>query len=87
MALVTMNGLGIQLRGKAGSAVFAATKNGIVLRPHTVPRNPRTPAQTAARARMARAASAWATLAPEEHAAWVAYGRTLSRTPLARSSQ
>jgi hypothetical protein len=79
MAKVLSNGLGIELHGKAGNAVFAVTQNGLVLRPRTQPRNPRTDAQRSSRARFARASAAYRTLTPGERQEWQQYARTLSR--------
>lgn len=79
MARGITDGFGVKLHGKVGDVVFAQTRNGLVIRARTVPRNPRTPAQTAARARFARASAAWAALSPAQLAAWRAYADTLQR--------
>src|SRR5258708_28477641 len=79
MAKIVSNGLGIELHGSAGNAVFAMTRYGLVLRPRTQPKNPRTAAQTAARARLAKAAQAWRTLTAAQHAAWQTYATTIAR--------
>jgi hypothetical protein len=70
MAKVIGNGLGITLHGKAGSAVFALTKYGLVLRPRTMPRNPRTPAQQAARARLSAVSAMWTALSAVQREDW-----------------
>src|SRR5438067_12848078 len=72
MAKVICSGMGIELHGSAGNAVFAQTKFGLVLRPRTLPKNPRTPAQVAARARLARVSTQWRSLSPAQRAAWAA---------------
>lgn len=77
MARVTFDGLGISLHGKAGNAVFAHTRTGVVLRPRTMPANPRTPAQVAARERLTQAASAFRALTPAERQAWAVYAASL----------
>lgn len=79
MAMVVGNGLGIELHGKAGSAVFSMTRYGLVMRPRTQPRNPKTPAQTAARTRLTRASQAWRSLTADQHSAWQAYAHTVIR--------
>ena len=79
MAKVIASSLGIELHGKVGNAVFAMTKNGLVLRPRTQPRDPRTPAQQASRARLARVSETWKTLTPAQRAAWQQYAQTVSR--------
>jgi hypothetical protein len=80
MAKVIADGFGIRLHGKAGNVVFAQTRFGLVVRPRTIPRNPRTPAQMASRDRLTRASAAYRALSPAQLAAWAAYARTLTRT-------
>jgi hypothetical protein len=79
MAKVTTNGLGIELRGRAGSAVFSMTANGLSMRPYTIPADPRTPAQMASRARLSRVSQRWKTLTPAQHRAWRDYAATVTR--------
>ena len=79
MAKVIMSGLGIELHGKAGNAVFSQTRNGLILRPRTVPKNPRSPAQTANRLHFARASALWKTLSPAQFAAWQSYALTVEK--------
>lgn len=79
MARGITDGFGLKLHGKVGNVVFAQTRNGLVVRPRTTPRDPRTAAQTASRQRLARASSAWRTLSPAQFAAWRAYAQTLTR--------
>lgn len=79
MAKVTTNGLGIELRGRAGSAVFSMTANGLTMRPYTVPADPRTPAQMASRARLSRVSQLWKTLTAAQHRAWRDYAATVTR--------
>jgi hypothetical protein len=52
MATTILGVLVNDIRGKAGSAVFAHTKEGVVVRPRVHPTNPRTPAQQAVRANL-----------------------------------
>lgn len=62
------------LSGKAGTVVFVRQPNGAVyLRPRVTPRNPRTPAQEASRALVARAALLWRSLTVEEAVQWNLY--------------
>ena len=75
MAKIITNGLGIELHGRAGHAVFVFNQHGLHLRPHVTPADPKTPAQLAARARMAQASAAWKTLSPVNRAAWMNYAR------------
>ena len=79
MAKIITNGLGIELHGKAGNAVFVQTANGLILRPRTTPKNPRTMAQTANRAHFARAAELYKTLTMPQIMAWRAYALTVTK--------
>ena len=80
MAKVITTGLGLELRGKAGSVVFAQTRYGLELRPHTHPRNPQTPAQMAARARLGQVSAAFKTLTPTQRDQWATYAAGVSGT-------
>mgnify|MGYP000933781293 CR=1 FL=1 len=58
------------LSGRAGNAVFAQTAAGTVLRDRPFVNNPRTPAQTEARARLAAVSRAWKGLDVAQATAW-----------------
>jgi hypothetical protein len=79
MARGITDGFGLKLHGKVGNVVFAQTRTGLVVRPRTSPRDPRTPAQAASRERLAHASATWRTIAPAQFAAWRAYAQTLTR--------
>lgn len=64
------------LRGKAGSVVFARGKDGTVVRPRVTGRNPRTPAQVAVRANLAKAGIAYKNMTPAQLTAWRAYAES-----------
>jgi len=68
------------LRGKAGGVAFTKGRSGLVVRPRTHPRDPETPAQTAIRTNLARAAQVYRALTPAELAAWRAYAQSVTRT-------
>jgi len=61
------------LRGRVGEVVYSQTKNGVVMRSYTRPRNPRTPAQMAARRRFYMANLAFGALSDAQRQAWTAY--------------
>ena len=82
MAKIITNGLGIELHGKAGNAVFSQTPNGLILRPRTAPKNPRSPTQTANRLHFARASALWKTLSPAQFAAWRLFALTVTKQDL-----
>lgn len=67
------------LRGRIGEVVYSQTKNGVVMRSYTHPRNPRTPAQSQARARFSMANYAFGALSESERLAWDAYAGTQIR--------
>ena len=73
MAKIIADGLGIKLHGKAGNSVFVETIYGTVLRPRTTPANPKTPAQEAARTRLASASAAFIALSPANRLLWINY--------------
>jgi len=58
------------LAGKAGTAVFQRSSNGIVVRPRVKGANPRTPAQEAVRAALTKASRDWASFNPAQVAEW-----------------
>src|SRR5258708_22267934 len=82
MATINSGILAEALHGKVGSAVFTRTASGTVVRPRTIPRNPRTRAQTAIRANLARAVAAYRTLSTTQFAAWQAYASRQVRVDL-----
>jgi hypothetical protein len=62
------------MKGKAGSVVMVQMPDGrIIIRPRTIPRDPRTPKQQANRALLRRASEAYRNLSPEQLQAWQAY--------------
>ena len=81
MATLTEGLLGGGLKGRSGNAVFVPTSRGTVVRERTIPHDPRTPAQIAARARQARAARAWGDLDPSAVAAWTVWARARGLQP------
>ena len=67
------------LRGKAGSVVFARSKDGTVVKPRVHGRNPRTPAQTATRAALTKASQGYKTLTPAQVVNWQTYAGTVAK--------
>lgn len=61
------------LRGRTGNLVFRQTRYGTQLLDREAGRDPKSPAQIAARERMARVGEAWRSLSFEESSAWNAY--------------
>ncbi len=61
------------LRGKAGSVVFARSKDGTVIKPRVSGRNPRTPAQIAVRNNMIKASGIYKNLTPAQVTNWQTY--------------
>ncbi len=80
MAKLVMNVLTDGLSGKAGSAVFVRTKNGVYIRPRTVPKNPRTASQLAVRGHFGKSVSAWKGLTLAQANAWRSYAQSVVRT-------
>ncbi|MCE9557616.1 MAG: hypothetical protein K8R88_01565 [Armatimonadetes bacterium] len=71
MAKFTGSVIGQGMSGAAGSVVFVSRRDGInYIKPRTTPRNPQTPLQQAARARMTAALRAYQSLSLAEMAAW-----------------
>lgn len=66
------------LSGKSGSVVVADTREGFIIRPRTIPADPKTPAQTAIRANLTTAARAFAGFSPTQYAEWKAYANGLT---------
>lgn len=67
------------LRGKAGSVVFANSKDGTVVRPRVSARNPQTPAQQAVRTALSKSAAAYKNLTSAQVAAWTAYANSITK--------
>src|SRR5437879_1741459 len=82
MAKVTTGILAEALHGSAGSVVFVRTRTGLVIRPRTIGRNPRSAAQVAMRGHFAKAVAAYRALTPAQADAWNAYARSTIRTDL-----
>ncbi len=82
MAKAVTSPIATGLSGKAGNVVFARTRSGVVVRPRSAPRDARTPAQMASRARMARVVQAWRELTRAQAAQWHAYAAQQVRTDL-----
>ncbi len=83
MAKLIMNVLSDGLSGKAGSAVFVRTKNGVYLRSRTVPKNPNTASQSAVRRHFGKAVSVWRGLTPAQANAWRSYAQKIVRVDTA----
>jgi len=74
MAQIQPSVIASGMKGKAGSVVMVQMSDGrTIIRPRTIPRNPRTPKQQASRALMKRATEAYRNLAPEQLQAWQVY--------------
>ena len=73
MAKVKSMALAGGFSGKLGSVVFVEQPTGTVMRERVIPRNPRTPAQSAWRIAMKRAGEAFRSLTPEQYRAWEQY--------------
>lgn len=73
MAKVKAMALAGGFSGKLGSVVFVEQPSGTVMRPRVIPKNPRSPAQSAWRMAMKRAGEAFKALTSEEYQAWEAY--------------
>ena len=67
------------IQGKAGSVVFAKTKDGTVIRPRVAGRNPKTAAQVAVRGNLGKAASAYKNMTPAQVTAWQTYAKTYTK--------
>jgi hypothetical protein len=67
------------IRGKVGTDVFTRARNGPTMRIRARPKNPRTTAQTGARANLTRAAETYRGMTPAQAASWTAYGLTITK--------
>lgn len=74
MAQIQLSVIGNGIKGKAGSVVMVQMPDGrTIIRPRTVPHNPRTPKQQRNRALMKRATEAYRSLSPEQLQEWQVY--------------
>lgn len=74
MAQIQLSVIGSGIKGKAGSVVMVQMPDGrTIIRPRTIPRNPRTPKQQLNRALMKRATEAYRALSPEHLQEWQVY--------------
>ena len=68
-----------EIRGKAGTDVFAKSKTGPILRPRTHPKNPKSPAQNTARAAFGKGSSTYKTLTTAQLAQWSTYALSITK--------
>jgi hypothetical protein len=80
MGKVALNAFMSKVSGKVGTAVFADTKEGIVLKQWVSPSNPSTPAQVAVRANLSKVTKLFKNFSPPQNAAWKAYAQTWNET-------
>ena len=73
MAVIDLSVIAEGMSGRAGSADFANTKNGTIVRPHPKRNNPNTPAQQAACEKMTYVTRLYSTLTPEQIDEWRTY--------------
>lgn len=78
MAKVQLSVLMNDIRGKAGTVVFAETREGLVTKPRVTPENPRTPKQVAVRQAFGRAASTFRNMSNAQVQLWQRYAQTLN---------
>lgn len=72
-----------EMSGKQGGMVYTRARSGPTRRSLVVPMNPRTPAQSQARANLSHAATAFRALSPTDATLWRAYADTqTARNPL-----
>lgn len=67
------------LSGKAGTAVFARSKEGIILKPRVKGRNPNTPAQQAIRADLRTSATTFKNFTTAQLAPWKVYANSITK--------
>jgi hypothetical protein len=77
MATAKLSVILAEVKGKVGNSVFTRSPQGTVLRPYTVGTDPKTPAQIARRAAIAKAADAWNSLSPQQVSAWREYAESI----------
>jgi hypothetical protein len=68
-----------QLSGKSGSVVIADTKSGLIIRPRTRPKNPKTPAQESVRLHLSTSATLFKNMTPTQLLNWRTYASNLTR--------
>ena len=56
--------------GRKGDVIYVNTRHGKVARQYVRPRDPRTPEQQGKRSNLVAVCSRWATLTPDQRAAW-----------------
>jgi len=81
MAIVRTSAFVAGIRGSAGNVTYVETPFGVSIRDRVIPRDPRTPAQEAARERMTLAARAWKALSLAEARSWREYAAALDQQP------
>lgn len=67
------------LRGRAGSVVVSKGRTGLVVKPRTTSKNPRTTPQQAVRSHFSKAASTFKNLTTTQLAAWQAYALSIDK--------
>ena len=83
MAKMQLNVFANAMSGKAGNAVFAETKQGTEMRPHTIPYNPDTAAQRKVRNQFTRYTAGWSVMTTAQKAVWKDYAaKTKKRDPI-----
>jgi hypothetical protein len=68
------------VRGKDGNVVISKGRTGLVMRPRTTPRNPKTAAQDSVRAALSKAAKTYKGLTSTQVQAWKNYAATITKT-------
>ena len=74
------------MSGSVGNVTFIQGATGMVARARVIPRNPRTPAQTVARDRLAAAGKAWMGMTLEQGMAWQNYAEAQQRATGGRTT-
>ena len=72
MALIKTSALVSEISGKVGGNVFARNRGGSYVRKFAVPLNPKTPAQSKQRSRLAFVSNAWKSLSAADKEGWAA---------------
>ncbi|MEQ1821691.1 MAG: hypothetical protein ABL949_04210 [Fimbriimonadaceae bacterium] len=73
MAKAELSVLLDDLRGKAGNVVFCGSRDGVVVKKRSIPKNPRTPAQMAARENLRKATQIFRSYTPTQVQGWKNY--------------
>lgn len=71
--MLIRTGMGAQLSGSVGGVTAGHNRFGQYLRNRSIPTNPNTPAQSAARSNLTAANAAWAALSASQRAGWDTY--------------